>query len=74
MNLTTLTLQKLVLILLADSLGIGALERSYSKVAKMCYKDQLKISSSTLEILYLLCCLQTQNYVDELFAPVRNHL
>ena len=65
---------ELVLILLAISPGTGPLERSYSKLAKTCYKDRAKISSDTLEVLYLLCTLQIVNHDDELFAKVREYL
>ena len=64
----------LILILLAISPGTGPLERSYSKLAKTCFKDRACISSSTLEVLYLLCCLQINNNDEELFVKVREHL
>ena len=38
---------ELVLILLAISPGTGPLERSCSRLAKTCYKDQAKMSLST---------------------------
>ena len=65
---------ELILILLAISPGTGPLERSYSKLAKTCYKDRAKLSSDTLEVLYLLCTLQVKNHDDELVKKVRERL
>ena len=65
---------ELILILLAISPGTGPLERSYSKLAKTCYKDRARLSSDTLEVLYLLCTLQVVNHDDEFFMKVREYL
>ena len=67
-------LAELIMILLAISPGTGPLERSYSKLAKTCFKDRARISADTLETLYLLCCLQIKNGDDELFKKVRDAL
>ena len=48
---------EMVKILLAVAPSTGPLERSYSKLAKICYKDRNKILSKNLEILYLLSAL-----------------
>ena len=65
---------ELILILLAISPGTGPLERSYSKLAKTCYKDRARLSSDTLEVLYLLCTLQVVNHDDDFFMKVREYL
>ena len=44
-------LADLILIILAISPGTGPLERSFSKPAKICYKDRGCISSTVLETL-----------------------
>ena len=55
---------ELILILMAVACNTGPLERSYSKLAKLCYKDRNRMdtkgnqkdgpTASTMEILYLL--------------------
>ena len=67
-------ISELILILLSISPGTGPLERSYSKLGKTCYKDRARISSGTLEVLYLLCTLQVVNHDDEFFSKVREYL
>ena len=54
-NLTTL-----VRILFAIAPSTGPLERSYSKLAKLCYKDRNRLTNEHLEILYLLSLLKDE--------------
>ena len=54
-------LTDLVLILLSISSGTGPLERSYTKLTKICYKDRCTISTEVLEVLYLLATLDVKN-------------
>ena len=51
----------LVRILLAVAPSTGPLERSYSKLAKICYKDRNQLLSANMEILYLLSTLKEPN-------------
>ena len=44
----------LLLLLLSVSPGTGPVERSFSKLAKICYKDRGNMLPSTLQNLYLL--------------------
>ena len=37
--------------------GTGPLERSFSKLAKICYKDRNRLLLKNLELAYLLSCL-----------------
>ena len=46
-------------ILLASAFTTGPLERSYSKLAKICYKDRNKVLVKNLETLYLLSSLKS---------------
>lgn len=48
---------ELLRILIAVAPSTGPLERSYSKLAKICYKDRNQILSENLEVLYLLSAL-----------------
>ena len=45
---------ELLLILMSFSPNTSPLERSYSKLAKICYKDRNRLGQSNLETLYLL--------------------
>ena len=58
---------ELIVILLAISPSTGPLERSYSKLAKICYKDRNRISDVNLETLYLLAVLQIDK--EDFFPP-----
>ena len=63
----------LLLILLSVSPGSGPLERSFSKLSKICYKDWGCISAECLEILYLLSTLAVKEDED-LFSKTRDAL
>ena len=67
-------LAALILIILAISPGSGPLERSFSKPAKICYKDRGCISSTVLETLYLLSTLSINEKDDGLFQKAREFL
>ena len=45
---------ELLLILMSFSPNTSPLERDYSKLAKICYKDRNRLGESNLETLYLL--------------------
>ena len=47
--------------MLSVSPATGLLERSYAKLAKICYKDRNALQSKNIEILYLLAVLQIDN-------------
>ena len=47
--------------MLSVSPATGPLERSYAKLAKICYKDRNVLQSKNIEILYLLAVLQIDN-------------
>ena len=61
----------LILLLLSISPGTGPLERSFSKLAKICYKDRNSIKADTLEALYLLSSLDIKGNDDELLDKLR---
>ena len=63
----------LLLILLSVSPGTGPLERSFSKLSKICYKDRGCISAECLETLYLLSTLAVKEDED-LFSKTRDAL
>ena len=44
----------MLLILLSISPGTGPLQRSFTKLAKICYKDRCNTTAEHLEVLYLL--------------------
>ena len=50
---------EMIKILLASASTAGPLERSYSKLAKICYKDRNKVLVKNLETLYLLSSLKS---------------
>jgi len=54
----------LILILMAIASGTGSLERSFTKLSKMCYKDRSGISSDVLEVLYLLTTLSIKGNIE----------
>ena len=43
-------------------MSTGPLERSYSKLAKTCYKDRNRLLSTHLESLYLLSVLKGHTF------------
>ena len=67
-------LADLILIIIAISPGTGPLERSFSKLTKICYKDRGCISSTVLETLYLLSTLSINEKDDALFQKAREFL
>ena len=52
----------LVKILKSISPGTGPLERSYSKLAKLCYKDRNKLLSENIEVQYLISQLNNFSF------------
>ena len=67
-------LADLILIILAISSGTGPLERSFSKLAKICYNDRGCIFSTVLETLYLLSTLSINEKDDAIFQKAREFL
>ena len=63
---------ELIAIILSVSPATGPLERSYAKLAKICYKDRNALHSKNIEILYLLAVLQIDN--NNFFPKVRDIL
>ena len=63
-----------ILLLLAISPGTGPVERSFSKWAKICYKDRGCMKPETLEILYLLSCFEIKENDDDFLLKVRKFL
>ena len=59
--------------MLAITPGTGPLERSFSKLAKICYKDRNRLLSKNLELAYLLSCLNI-TADNALFEKARNIL
>ena len=66
-------LADLVFILLSISPGTGPLERSFSTLAKICFKDRSSISVEVLEVLYLLSILNVSDD-EQLFEKAREIL
>ena len=64
-------LADLILIILTISPGTGPLERSFCKLAKICYNDRGCISSTVLETLYLLSTLSINEKNDAVFQKAR---
>ena len=67
-------LSDLILILFAISPGTGPLERSFSKLTKICYKDRSNITSQHLEVLYLLSALSIDEKDNEILKVARDYL
>ena len=67
-------LRDLIILLLAISPGTGPVERSFSKLAKICYKDRGSIKAATLEILYLLSSMNIKEDDEEFLKRVREVL
>lgn len=65
---------ELIALILAISPGTGPVERSFSRLAKICYKDRGNIGSETLEVLYLLANMQVKGDDGELFQCIRDFL
>ena len=64
---------EMIKILLASASTTGPLERSYSKLAKICYKDRNKVLVKNLETLYLLSSLKSFEFdYDETVAQMEN--
>ena len=63
-------LADLLLLLLSVSPGTGPLERSFSKLAKVCYKDRGCMKPETLEVLYLLCTMDIQENDSDFLKKV----
>ena len=61
-----------LIVILAISPSTGPLERSYSKLAKICFKDRNRISDVNLETLYLLAVLEIDE--EDFFPQVRKLL
>ena len=51
-------LHEMIKILLTSPSTTGPLERSYSKLVRLCYKDRNKVLVKNLETLYLLSSLK----------------
>ena len=65
----------LVLILMAVAGNTSPLERSYSKLAKICYKDRNQLKSKNLEALFLLAVHNIGDELkEELFRTARGIL
>ena len=57
---------ELITIMLSIAPATGLWERSYAKLAKICYKGRNELHSKNIEILYLLAVLQINNKVREI--------
>ena len=66
-------LSDLVLILFSISPGTGPLERSFSPLAKICYKDRGNTAAENLETLYLLKTLKIEHN-NQWFSETRELL
>ena len=64
----------MVMLLLAISPGTGPVERSFSKLAKICYKDRGNMNPSTMEILYLLSSMSIKEDDEDFLKKVREGL
>ena len=62
----------LINILVSISPGTGPLERSYSKLEKICKKDRNNLSPTSIQNLWLLAIYQLLDD-DQLFDGVRQH-
>ena len=61
-----------MLILLAVAPNTSPLERSYSKLAKICYKDRSRLTTPNLEALFLLAVHEIHDEIkDEIFEQAR---
>ena len=61
-----------IIILFSISPGTGPLERSYSKLEKICRKDRNHLSSEEIKNLWLLAIFQLKDDLD-LFDGVRKY-
>ena len=64
---------QLVVILFSISPGTGPLERSYSKLERICKKNRNHLEAKAIESLWLLAIYQLKDY-DNLFDGARNVL
>ena len=64
---------ELIMVLKAISSGTGPVERSFTKLTKICYKDRSGLSSEVLEVLYLLTTLKIKGN-EELWKNARKVL
>ena len=64
----------LLLVLFSISPGTGPIERSFSKLAKICYKDRSNMKSSTLENLYLLSAMNIDGDDEKFCKHARDYL
>ena len=53
---------ELIKLIIAIAGTTGPLERSYSKLAKICYKDRNQLTSPHFETLYLLSLLKDYQF------------
>jgi hypothetical protein len=67
-------LSDLILLLLAITPGTGPLERSFSPLAKICYKDRGNTEAQNLETLYMFKTLNVVGDKDNWFAKTRQEL
>ena len=66
---------ELLLILMSISPNTSPLERSYSKLSKICYKDRNRLGQSNLEALYLLAVHKiSEEHKQKLFETARELL
>ena len=73
-TITYPNLTQLVRILFAVAPSTGPLERSYSKLAKICYKDRNRLTSEHIETLYLLSLLKDEKVdYDKATKIMENH-
>ena len=61
----------MVMLLLAISPGTGPVERSFSKLAKICYKDRGNMNPSTMENLYLLSSMNIKEDDEDFLKKLR---
>ena len=65
---------QLVILLLSISPGTGPVERSFSQLAKICYKDRNSMKPDTMENVYLLAAMRINEDDDDFTKHVRDYM
>lgn len=64
-------LADLIILLLSISPGTGPVERSFSQLAKICYKDRNSMAEDTIEHLFLLAVMKVDEDDDQFISHAR---
>lgn len=64
-------LADLIILLLSISPGTGPVERSFSQLAKICYKDRNSMAEDTIENLFLLAAMKVDEDDDQFISHAR---